>query len=119
MNPVAAHYEDKINSENTNFVRDQKLQTKSLLAEQDVAVTKLGSAVDRLGQVGKGIQEELIEQGALLDNLETEVNEASGRLGQVQLALGKLLKTKDSCQIWTVVILTLILIILVALVIWT
>lgn len=108
-----------INQENSRFIKDQKLQVKKSIQDQDRSIEQLGTAVDRLGEIGRTINTEVKEQTILLDKLETEIDEASTRMGQVEQALGKLLKTKDSCQIWTVVILALILIILIALVIWT
>ena len=43
---------------------------------------------------------------------------AEHKLGVVTKSLQSLLKTKDGCQIWTIVILGVILIILVACIIW-
>lgn len=108
-----------INQENNRFIKDQKVQIHKNIQDQDKAIEQLGTHVDRLGEIGRTINTEVKEQTILLDKLETEIDEASTKMGQVEQALGKLLKTKDSCQIWTVVILALILIILVALVIWT
>ncbi len=79
---------------------------------QDKNLDSLGQAVDRLGEIGRTINEEVKEQGVLLDKLGNEVDDASGRMNTVQAALEKLLKTKDGCQIWTIVILALILILL-------
>lgn len=55
----------------------------------------------------------------MLDELGNEIETASTRMEAVQEILGKLLRTKDGCQIWTIVILSLVLVLLVALVIWT
>ena len=49
---------------------------------------------------------------SLLDHLDKEVDGASSAMGFVQAKLAKLLKTKDGCQIWTIVILTVTLIII-------
>jgi hypothetical protein len=54
----------------------------------------------------------------MLDELDKEMEDASSNMASVQEALGKLLNTKDGCQIWTIVVLALILIALVAMVIW-
>jgi hypothetical protein len=48
----------------------------------------------------------------MLDNLSGDMDTATNKINVVQAQLGKLLQTKDGCQIWTVVILALILIIL-------
>lgn len=89
-----------------------------MIGEQDRALDTLGIAVDRLGQLGKEVNEELKEQNVLLNNLDRDLDDAGNKMNTVQAALSKLLKTKDGCQIWTIVILFLILILLVALVIW-
>lgn len=101
-----------INQENNRFIKDQKVQIQKSMQDQDKAIEQLGTQVDRLGEIGRTINTEVKEQSILLDKLETEIDDASTRMGQVEQALGKLLKTKDSCQIWTIVILALILIIL-------
>lgn len=101
-----------INQENNRFIKDQKVQIQKNIQDQDKAIEQLGTQVDRLGEIGRTINTEVKEQTILLDKLETEIDDASTRMGQVEQALGKLLKTKDSCQIWTIVILALILIIL-------
>ena len=79
---------------------------------QDASLESLGVAVDRLGQIGKDIHEEVAEQNVLLDSLGNEVDDAGNKMNVVQASLSKLLKTKDGCQIWTIVILTFILILL-------
>jgi hypothetical protein len=48
----------------------------------------------------------------MLDRLDTDLEQATTKMDVVMEALQKLLKTKDGCQIWTIVILTFILILL-------
>jgi len=79
----------------------------------------LGSAVDKLGEIGRDVGQELREQNMMLDKLEQDVDDVNTKMNFVMASLGRLLKTKDGCTIWTIVILFLILCILVALVIWT
>lgn len=120
-----ASYDDEVKShggverENSRFIKDQKLATKDAIKRQDENLVVLGKAVDRLEDIGKGINEELRVQDKMLDGLEGDIDDATDRMNTVQAALSKLLKTKDGCQIWTIVILAVILILLVALVIWT
>eukprot|EP00981_Chlorochromonas_danica_P001695 scaffold369_cov177-Ochromonas_danica.AAC.28 len=95
--------------ENSRFIRGQKQQTIELINQQDQNLDKLGQAVDRVGVMAKEINTEVKEQGVMLDGLERDIDDSSSRLAVVQEALGKLLKTKDGCQIWTIVILTLVL----------
>ena len=108
-----------IEEENHSFIQDQRQQTQFAIREQDTALDELGLAVDKLHVIGRGVNEELKEQNRMLDDLDRDIDEAGGKMNYVQEALSKLLKTKDGCQIWTIVILFLILCILVALIIWT
>ena len=61
---------------------------------------------------------EIKEQDKMLTKLGDDMDDAGNKMNFVQAQLSKLLKTKDGCQIWTIVILAIILIILVCLVIW-
>jgi hypothetical protein len=101
-----------IDEDNSRFVQNQRQQTKQIIDHQDHAVEQLGHAVDRLHSIGKEINIEIKEQNVLLDQLGEDVDTASNRMNSVQEALGKLLQTKDGCQIWTIVILALVLVIL-------
>lgn len=101
-----------IDEDNQRFVGDQNTQARQMINRQDDSLEQLGSAVDRLHMAGKEINREVKEQNIMLDELGNEIDSAGGRMQQVQDALGKLLKTKDGCQIWAIVILTLILLVL-------
>ena len=65
------------------------------------------------------IHEELETQNRMLKDFETDLDEAAEKMNFVMGKLAKLLKTKDTCQIWTVIILTLILILLIFLVVYS
>ncbi len=108
----------KIKKENDQFITDQRVQTMQMIDQQDNQLESLGKSVDRLGNIGRDINQELKEQDKMLDELDKEMEDASSNMASVQEALGKLLNTKDGCQIWTIVVLALILIALVAMVIW-
>jgi predicted nucleic acid-binding Zn-ribbon protein len=101
-----------IEKENDRFVKDQKVVIKEAIKKQDENLLILGHAADRLHEVGKNIKDELDDQKGMIDGLEGEIDDASDRMNSVQAALTKLLKTKDGCQIWTIVILAVILILL-------
>ena len=75
--------------------------------------------MDRLGDMGRVINTELREQNQMLDELDDDIDEAGNKMNFVMAKLAKLLKTKDGCLIWTIVLLTLLLVILIALTIWT
>jgi hypothetical protein len=97
---------------NTTFVRGQQQVTREAISQQDVALDDLGNAVDRLGIMGAAINEELKDQNRLLDDLDKDLDDAGEKMNFVMAKLSTLLKTKDSCQIWTIVILAVILIVL-------
>lgn len=101
-----------IERSNDQFIGGQKQQLKSTVDNQDVLLGQLGESVERLGKMGEAVNTELKEQSRLLDSLDQEMGDASEKMNFVQAKLSKLLKTKDGCQIWTVVILTVILVIL-------
>lgn len=105
--------------ENNDFIGNQKARQMEMITTQDGDLDRLGVAVDRLGQIGRDINTEVKEQQVLLNKLGDEIDENQTKMDVVQAALGKLLGTKDGCQIWTIVVLGLVLILLVALVIWT
>lgn len=97
---------------NEDFVQNQQQQSKRMIEQQDASLESLGVAVDRLGAIGKDIHDEVKEQNSLLDSLGNEVDDAGNKMNVVTASLSKLLQTKDGCQIWTIVILTFILILL-------
>lgn len=111
-------YSKEIEKDNNRFIANQSQITKETIAQQDIQLDHLGNAVDRLGHMGKDIEEELTEQNVMLDDLDNAMEDAGSKMNVVMGSLSKLLKTKDGCQIWTIVILAVILVILVALIIW-
>jgi chromosome segregation ATPase len=108
-----------IENENTNFLNNQKQETMNIISQQDGQLDILGRSVDRLGEMSKIVNQELSEQNNMLNNLEDDLDDAGNKMNVVMASLSKLLKTKNGCQIWTIVILFFILAILVALIIWT
>ena len=104
--------------DNTTFVNDQRNRTQQMISQQDQNIGTLETAVDRLHIAGTTINEELKLQNKLLDDLENDMDDAGNKMSFVQAKLSKLLKTKDGCQIWTIVALGVILVVLVALVIF-
>jgi chromosome segregation ATPase len=108
---VTAIRED-IERSNENFIGNQKQVLKKNIQDQDVLLDDLGQSVERLGKMGEAVNQELKEQSRLLDSLDNEMTDGSEKMNFVQAKLSKLLQTKDNCQIYTVVILVVILIII-------
>lgn len=108
----------QIAADNTSFIKTQSQVTRTTIDEQDRQLDSLGNAVTRLTLLSGDIKTELVEQDKLLDNLQTDMDDAGNRMEVVMASLNKLLKSKDGCQIGIIVTLAIILIILVALTIW-
>jgi len=105
--------------ENTHFIHDQQAQQRMIMNQQDEDLEELGFAVDRVQDMAVGINSELKTQNRMLNDLDQDLDEATEKMNFVMGKLAKLLKTKDTCQIWTILALTLILIILIFLLIYT
>lgn len=103
---------NSMEASNREFIDRHQQQTKQQIAQQDESLQMLSQSADRLHHVATEVNLELRTQNRMLDELETDLDVQQGKMAFVQDKLSKLLKTKDGCQIWTVVILTVILIIL-------
>ena len=99
--------------ENTRFIHDQQRQTQMTMREQDDMLEELDGAVDRTHNMAITIQDQLKDQRNMLDSLESDLEETSDKMQFAMSKLQKLLKTKDSCQIWTIVALVIVLLVLV------
>ena len=108
----------EIEEDDNRFIANQGRQQEQKIAAQDGKLLVLGQGVDNLGMHAKVINTELKEQDKILDELGTDMDNAGDKMNVVMASLSKLLKTKDGCQLWTIVILAVVLIILVALIIW-
>ena len=69
----------------------------------------LSSAITRLGNMGKTINEELKSQGRLLDAFTEDVDDTSGRMRQAMGVMNKMLKSKDRGKFCAILVLTLVL----------
>lgn len=105
--------------ENTNYIHDQQAQARMIINQQDEDLEELGQAVDRVGDMATNINQELKTQNKMLKELDDDIEAAAEKMNFVMGKLAKLLKTKDTCQIMTVIILTLVLVLLIFLLIYT
>ena len=97
---------------NTDFIHTQQADATMMMRQQDEVLTDLDSAVDRVGNLASTINVELSAQNKMIDELGEDLDEAEARMGLVMGKLSKLLKTKDGCQLWTIIMLTLVLLVL-------
>ncbi|GMH62204.1 hypothetical protein TL16_g09093 [Triparma laevis f. inornata] len=103
---------NRFEQENTDFVINQKANATVMMRQQDEALEDLDGAVDRVGNMAETINVELGVQNKMIDELGEDLDEAEARMGLVMGKLSKLLKTKDGCQLWTIISLTLVLLVL-------
>jgi len=103
---------------NTNYIHQQHGKTRQILQEQDENLEQLDGAVDRVHRMANEIHGELKTQSRLIGDLETELDETTEKMNFVMGKLAKLLKTKDTCQLLTIVLLTVVLVVLLLIVIF-
>jgi syntaxin 6 len=105
--------------QNTAFIMDNQAQTSLLMQEQDETLDELGEVVSRVGEMAGAISEEIGHQNKMLDELDQDMTNAEEELGMVMGNLAKLLKTKDPWQLRTIMCLSLTVVILFLLVIYS
>lgn len=96
----------------SSSVGGPQLEMKGMIAQQDSQLEQLGSAVERLGDMAGSINDELKEQNRMLEQLDEDLDDAGNKMNTVMTTLAKSLRTKDSCELYTVIILILITIFL-------
>ena len=103
---------------NTDFIIDQRTQSQVMLRRQDDTLDDLGEAVVRVGNISSIIHEELGQQNKMLKELDEDLTDAEEKLGFVMGKLAKLLKTTNKCQLGTILMLSLVVVILFFMVIY-
>lgn len=112
-------YKD-IEEGNDNSATDpERAETLLMMQQQDDTLSDLDLAVTRVGYMAETIHEEIDTQNVMLQNLEDDLADAEEQLGVVMGKLAKLLKTKSKCQLGLIVILSLIVLVLFFVVIYT
>ena len=106
-------------AENTHFIVDKQAEARMIMQQQDEDLVELGQGVDRLNELSQGINQELKTQNQMLSDLDRDIDEAAEKMNFVMGKMARLLKTKDTCQICVILVLTFILLLLVFLVIYT
>lgn len=106
-------------SDNDGFVATEQLRQQVIMEEQDENLEQLGASVSHLGHIAVGINQEIKEQNKMLDALSEDVDETQERMHFVLDRMSRLLKTKDKCQLGTILFLTVVLVVMVFLVAYT
>jgi syntaxin 6 len=104
---------------NTSFVMDSQAQTSLLMQQQDDTLDELGEVVHRVGEMAENIHGEIGQQNKMLDEMEEDMTDAEEQLGLVMGKLAKFLKTKNPWQLRTILALSLTVVVLFFLVIYT
>jgi len=117
MRRTAEDSEDQ--KEQTAFIADSAARTFLLMQQQDETLEDLDEAVVRVGHMATSIHEEIGQQNKILEEMDDDLADAEEKLGVVMGKLGKLLKTKDKCQLGTILALIVTVIVLLFLVIYT
>lgn len=105
--------------ENTRHIVDSQARTSLLMQHQDDTLDELGAAVTRVGVMADNIHDEIKEQGKMLDEFAEDLDQVEEELGLVMGKLAKFLQTKDRWQLGTILALTLVMLVLLLLVIYT
>jgi len=88
-------------------MRQQGQAQATIRRDQDQTLDKMGNTLDRLSEMAHTIDSELKEQDKILTDVEEGIDSAQGKMDAAIKQVEKLLKTKDKCQLATIVGLTL------------
>jgi len=105
--------------EETEFIANTHASTQLMMQQQDETLDELDGAVVRVQHISENIHEELGHQNKMLNDLEDDLTNAEEQLGLVMGKLAKVLKTKSKWQLGIILIMSLIVIILFFLVVYT
>lgn len=97
-------------------MQQQMMTQQEEMQAQDVELGNLSVAVSRLDKMGRTINTELRQQGAMLDDLDHEVDEAGAQMGGAMATMQKMLKSSDRGKFCAILVLTAVLIVLTMLV---
>lgn len=106
-------------NEENKFVENSQASAQLMMEQQEETLDELDGAVVRVSHMAENIHEELSHQNKMLDELQDDLQNAEEQLGLVMGKLAKMLKTKNKCHLGTIVILSIIVIVLFFLVIYT
>lgn len=112
-------HQTDLEKENTAFLVNNSTQQRLMLRQQDETLDELDDAVVRVGYMADNIHVEIESQNRMLDDLDEDLQNAEEQLGFVMGKLGKFLKTKSKCQLGTILLLCLVVMVLFFLVLYT
>ena len=98
--------------ENENALGDMQMQQQRATESQEVELKTIGQSIDRLGEMGRVINQELRQQGKDLDDFNSEVEDASSKMAVATAAMKKMLAKKDGGKLCAILVLSIVLILL-------
>lgn len=105
---------------NDNFISSESDRQLLLIKQQDEELDELSRSVERIGDVGLTIHEELLAQEKIIDDLGTEMDSTADRLDFVQKKVAMVMKKAGAKgQIMMILFLVVLFIILFVLVFFT
>lgn len=108
-----------VERQNTDFIHDNQAQSSLLMQEQDETLDELGEAVTRVGEMAGQINEEIGHQNRMLEDLDQDMTNAEEELGVVMGKMAKFIGTKDRWQLRIIFTLSLIVVVMFFLVIYS
>ena len=97
---------------NSSNIDSSKQVHEQIIQRQDDTLTELARVTDRLGQTAIVINTEIQDQQRLLSELDRGVDRQQEKMNYVMGKMGKLLKTNDTKQLLTVIVLIIVAIII-------
>lgn len=93
-----------------NVFQSQQQVRRQHEEHQDEHLSAIDNSLSRLGEMAKNIDDELTEQQTILEDVEDEMDDTHNKMNANLAVIGKMLKTKDRCQIISIVVLILVLV---------
>jgi syntaxin 6 len=107
------------NNNDNNDYNHERTETMLIMQRQDETLHDLDMAVTRVSYMADTIHTEIESQNVMLNKLEDELIDAEEQLGVVMGKLARLLKTKNKCQLGLILMLSLVVLVLFFLVLYT
>lgn len=101
---------------NEGVIQMELAKQRAAEAEQEQELSMLSGVMDRLGRMGRAINAELRAQTGMIDELDSEVDATSGRLGSALTTMRGMLKGSERGKLCAIFVLSLVLIVLMVLV---
>lgn len=104
---------------NAAYLGEKRQEMAQIRREQDTTLDSMASGLDRLGEMARGMEDELKEQAGILEDVENEIDATQGKMDATIKHVEKLLQTKDKCTLITIASLTVAFVIVAIVAIYT